>query len=253
MLMRVRLVAWNIRSGGGVRASGIARQLERWRPDLVLLSEFRDTPPSRALSQRLRDLGLVHQRSTTSAHEPRRNALLLASRWPLRRITRGDRPKPSERWILARVDAPVRFDLAGMHVPNAATGEKYLFHDSVLSIAQASLGRPTVLLGDTNSGLPGLDEETPVFTALEESWMRGLENSGWRDAFRHLHGNRRSFTWYSPNGRNGFRLDQAFLNPRALDWLCSVRHVWGRCGPRGARRDALSDHAALVVDLEPRP
>ncbi len=235
-----------------MRGPEIARRLARWKADVVLLSEFRHTPPSRALAERLGEAGLSHQRRTSSSDHPRANGLLLASRWPLRLISRSDPPKQRRRWILAAVEAPTHFDIAGMHVPNAATGDKYRFHDAVLRVAGRSMRKPTVLLGDTNSGLPGLDEETPVFTALEESWMRALENGGWRDSFRHLHGNRRSFTWYSPHrrdgrGSNGFRLDQAFLNPLALPWLRSARHVWARVGPR---RDALSDHAALVVDLE---
>src|SRR3989442_12555136 len=50
---RVRVVVWNIRAGGGVRAAGIARQLARWQPDVVALSEFRATPPSARLAARL--------------------------------------------------------------------------------------------------------------------------------------------------------------------------------------------------------
>ena len=46
----MRIVAWNIRGGGGERAARIARQLGRWAPDVVVLSEFRGTPPSRALA-----------------------------------------------------------------------------------------------------------------------------------------------------------------------------------------------------------
>ena len=45
----MRVVAWNIRAGGGVRADAIARQLARWQADIVALSEFRATPPSARL------------------------------------------------------------------------------------------------------------------------------------------------------------------------------------------------------------
>ena len=73
----------------------------------------------------------------------------------------------------------------------------------------------------------------------------------WRDAFRLLHGGRREFTWYSPNGNNGFRLDQAFVDPRWVPHVASVAHRWGGAG--GGRRDALSDHAALLLELDPDP
>jgi exonuclease III len=119
----------------------------------------------------------------------------------------------------------------------------------VLDVARRWSRGAGLLLGDTNSGLPEVDEEVPVFGPREEAWLRALESSGWRDGFRHLHADRRSYTWYSPNGGNGFRLDQAFLSRALLARLRGVRHVWGR--PRGssAVRESLSDHAAVIVDL----
>src|SRR5207245_5144481 len=85
-LRRVRVVAWNIRAGGGVRADAIARQLARWQADVVALSEFRATPPSARLAARLAACGLAHQLATCDPRTMTRNALLVASRWPLRRV-----------------------------------------------------------------------------------------------------------------------------------------------------------------------
>src|SRR5438105_1288520 len=75
-----------------------------------------------------------------------------------------------------------------------------------------------------------------------------LEQSGWLDAFRLLRGTARAYTWYSPNGGNGFRLDQAFVNDQLRHRLRDVRYDWGRPVGRPSRR--LSDHAALLVDLQ---
>ena len=43
-----RVVAWNIRAGGGKRIEHIAAQIAAWRADVVALSEFRATPASLA-------------------------------------------------------------------------------------------------------------------------------------------------------------------------------------------------------------
>jgi exonuclease III len=56
----MRIISWNIRAGGGRRVAGIAAQLQRWRPDVVALQEFRGTAPSRELARRLADLGLPY-------------------------------------------------------------------------------------------------------------------------------------------------------------------------------------------------
>ena len=134
-----------------------------------------------------------------------------------------------------------------MHVPNRVSGRKYPYLDAVLRIARRDWAGPTLFLGDTNSGRIGLDEEVPAFNRVEDGWMRGLDEAGWTDAFRHLRGRRRAYTWYSPNGGNGFRIDQAFLNPALRPRLRRFRYDWGR--PAAPSRSPASDHAAMVLDL----
>ena len=244
----MRVVAWNIRAGGGLRADAIARQLARWQPDIVALSEFRATPPSARLAARLAAGGLTHQLTTCDARTMQRNALLVASRWPVRRIELRGAPRDRCRWLLAVVDASPPLVIGTMHVPNRVTRRKYPFLAAVLGCARRWELGPALLIGDTNSGRRGLDEEVPVFSVREESWIDALAACGWADAFRHLRVEARAYTWYSPNGRNGFRIDQAFVNAPLLARLKDAAYVWGGAASRG-RRDRLSDHAALVVDL----
>jgi len=243
----VRIVAWNIRAGGGRRVDGIARQLARWAPDVVALSEYRGTPPSMCLAAALAERGLVHQLTTADERVAGRNALLVAARWPLRRVRLGAAPRDPARWLVTLVEAPVPLVLGAMHVPNRVTRRKYPFLDAVLACATRWRRGPALFVGDTNSGRRTIDEETPAFNAREEGWIDALAACGWHDAFRHLRADARVYTWYSPNGRNGFRIDQAFVNAALLAHLKDAAYVWGRAA-RG-RRDGLSDHAALLVDL----
>ena len=247
----VRIIGWNIRAGGGRRVDALAAQLARWTPDVVALCEFRGTPPSAVLARALAEQGLAHQLHTAERGASA-NRILVASRWPLRHIRQRHGPRGTGRWLLTRVAAPRAFTLGAMHVPNRATGRKWSFLDAVLRVAERWQEGPALLLGDTNSGQPGLDEEVPAFNAREGGWINALERMRWRDAFRHLRGEERAYTWYSPNAGNGFRLDQAFLNPGLLTRLASVRYEWGRRRPGKARTTVLSDHAALLVDLEDR-
>ncbi len=134
-----------------------------------------------------------------------------------------------------------------MHIPNQATGRKPQFHQSVVDIANRWQQQRGILLGDTNSGQIGLDEQSPVFNQATHAWFESLSQQGWSDGFRHLHGNSQEYTWYSPNKGNGFRLDQVFVSRALKPSLTNVRHVWG--GEGEGRREELSDHAALIVDL----
>ena len=243
----MRLVAWNIRAGGGVRAEAIARQIVRWRPDVVNLSEFRATPPSQQIAALLAQAGFHHQRTTADPKNPAVNSLLIASRWPLRRMALPGAPDDGRRWLSVRVAAPQPMAVLGIHVPNRVTGRKPRFLNAVADVLKGWRGPPAILMGDTNSGRIGLDEESPAFNRMEDDWLVNLDAMGWPDAFRREHGLKRAYTWYSPNGRNGFRLDQMFLHHQIQPRAERFRYVWA--APRGARRDALSDHAAMLLDL----
>jgi exodeoxyribonuclease III len=239
----MRVVFWNIRAGGGVRAAPIARQLGSWRADVVALCEFRGTPPSGELARAVAGLGLRYQCATTDPTRPSVNAILLASRWPLRRVRLLAAPVEPCRWLLARILAPIPLAIGVMHVPNRISGRKYPYLSRVLEIARREWPGPALFLGDTNSGRIGLDEQVPAFNLVEDGWMRDLHEAGWTDAFRHLRGRARSYTWYSPNGGNGFRIDQAFLNRVLQPRLRRFRYDWGH------PVKPPSDHAAMVLDL----
>src|SRR5262249_10742301 len=160
----VRVISWNIRAGGGRRVPAIADQIARWAADVVALSEFRGTPPSSDLARALASRGLAHQLSTASPGLPGANALLIASRWPLARGRLRSAPRvEAGRWLVARVASPCAITLGAMHVPNRVTGRKLPFLDAVLGVAHGWRGGPALLIGDTNSGLIDLDEESPAF------------------------------------------------------------------------------------------
>src|SRR5436309_12458963 len=121
----MRIVAWNIRAGGGQRVGRISRYLERWAPDAVVLSEFRATPPSLELARSLASHGLSHQCTSASRRNPRANALLVAARWPVSPLRLRAQPREPGRWLLVSVNAPRPLLLGAMHVPNRVTGRKY--------------------------------------------------------------------------------------------------------------------------------
>ena len=250
-LASMRIVIWNIRAGGGRREAEIADQVARWRADLVAFSEFRATPPSLSLQARLRQQGLHHQRTTASAEEPARNALLLASRWRLRRLRLIGEPEEPGRWLVARVQSPPPITIAALHAPNYVTGRKTAFFDAVLSIAARWNPGPAIIAGDTNSTIRALDEQNPNPSFPEEHFLAEFAALGWSDVFRTLHGCRRVYSWYSPNAGNGFRLDQTLANAAMLPRILGVSYRWGRRRGAKERRDALSDHQAMVVDIDP--
>lgn len=249
----MRILSWNIRAGGGRRVDGIERQIQKWAPDVVALSEYRGTPPSQRLAKNLRETSFRFQLETTSPRSPAVNSLLVASRWPICRLVPRATPKDFNRWLLVEVLAPTPFTLGVMHVPNRVSGRKRTFMDAVLELARTWNCGPALFVGDTNSGRIGLDEESSTFNKNEDCWMADMEQASWYDAFRYIHGSDRVYTWYSPNRGNGFRLDQGFVHQSMTHLLVEARYHWGGDITIGNRRDILSDHAALVLDFKKMP
>lgn len=113
-------------------------------------------------------------------------------------------------------------------------------------------GLDLVLIGDWNISrtrqdtTPRLRTEEPHATArrrFNEEFVTGL---GLIDAFRHLHPDARSYTWFNPRGRHRLdaaRVDFALLGPRLLPRLAGA----------GIEADPVerpgSDHAPLWIEL----
>ena len=243
----MRLVSWNILHGGGKRAPQIIDQLERWNPDIVGLTEFCGTQPSQEIASALTELGLVHQESTVSPDSPKRNSLLLASRWPLEAHEPQDIPDPRS-WLHVSVESANPLSLVLFCVPNRdKNGTSYQFHDAVVDLLRPLAGTRTLAFGDTNTGVPGIDEEARFFNEREGKWFKTLADTGWTDLWRDRNPDAREFTWYNHASGAGFRLDQLFSTGMTDQIVRDVRYDWGT--PPVGKLRGPSDHAAIVIDL----
>jgi endonuclease/exonuclease/phosphatase family metal-dependent hydrolase len=80
----------------------------------------------------------------------------------------------------------------------------------------------------------------------ESALVRGLEEHGFRDAFRELNGfDSKEPSWEWPRWGGGYRLDHLIASTEVTVSTCSYRHDW-------RRDDRLSDHSALVAQLDVR-
>lgn len=193
-------------------------------------------------------MGLGHQLSAASMPNSPVNAVFLAARRPLRRIGLRAAPRGTTRWLLGRLENGPWVGV--LHAPNYVSGIKRPFLNAVVALTRGWRGGPAIIGGDTNTGIPPLDGNPLAFTDWESAWIGRLGDNGWRDAYRMQCPNQTEHTWFSPNGGNGYRLDQAFVNAKLAGALQSAVYQWGRSSQDPERREAVSDHAALIVDLD---
>jgi exodeoxyribonuclease III len=166
-----------------------------------------------------------------------------------------DAPWP-ERVLCVRVGD---LEVVNVHSPIAPAPDlaKVRTHEAVAAYLARGRAAPRILCGDLNTPRRELPDGDVLTFAHDsrgrlrpergERWDRAeralVRDLGWVDAFRVLHGyGDRSASWTFAKDRGGWRLDHVLvdgLRPVAAAYA----HDWRRAG--------LSDHSALIADLEP--
>jgi exodeoxyribonuclease-3 len=196
--------------------------------------------------------GLTHC-AVTRPEKPRRLGVLTAAREPLRELPAPEGLPWPERVLCTALG---ELEIVNVHSPiSPAPGlAKVLTHEALAAYLERA--GPAILCGDLNTPRRELpdgeiltfahdskgrlrEERGERWNAAERALVKDL---GWIDAFRALHGyGDRSASWTYAHDRGGWRLDHVLLHglrPRAAAYA----HDWRRAG--------LSDHSALVVELE---
>jgi exodeoxyribonuclease III len=257
---RVRLLTWNV-AGRVRRQPQQAQAIAAVGADVVALQEVtaRTLPLWRSA---LQEAGFT---ACATALEPPPAALgrrllgvLTATREPLMPLPVPPGVPWPERVLCARLGD---VEVINLHSPISPALDlaKVRTHEAIEAYLLGSPGTPRILCGDLNTPrreLPDGDvltfahdsagrlrpERGERWVRAERALVRGLRDHGWVDAFRALHGYaERHASWTFAGDRGGWRLDHALvhgLTPTASAYA----HEWRRMG--------LSDHSALIVDVE---
>lgn len=232
----MRLLAWNIRQGGGTRLAAIAAALALHDADVVVISEYRGGESGERLRGALAVLGYRH--ASTSAPPPGGNGVLIAARRPLI-----ERPAISaglsEPYRLVAVEIGAML-LCGVYMPNLL--KKVPYWQRLIDGLADHAGRDALAIGDFNTCRAYLDEAGAIDASAH--FMDKIEAIGFCDLWRRRNPELREFSWYSTRG-NGFRIDHAFLSPTLAARAGPV------CYSHEERRAGLSDHSPLILEINP--
>src|SRR5262252_7320946 len=144
----MRLLAWNIRQGGGSRLPRIVDALKRHDADILILSEDRGGESALRLCNVLDALGYRHM--TTLRPPPRRNGVLIAARGPFREcgpVASG----LSEPYRMISVEFAT-FRLSGIYMPNLRA--KVPYWEALIAALSAESTTGAVAIGDFNTCRP---------------------------------------------------------------------------------------------------
>jgi len=235
-MSNLRLLAWNIRQGGGTRLSRIGEALARHDADILVISEYRGGDSGDRLRAALMALGY---RYLSAVLPPAgKNGVLVAARQPFDDggPVAMDLPEP---WRMVRVYiGPLR--LYGIYMPNLVAKAPY-WQQLIGALATESLQSEALAIGDFNTCRAYVDEPGAIDVCAH--FIDEVEAVGFCDLWRRRYPEGREFSWYSTRG-NGFRIDHAFVSAATAARAGPVRYS------HDEREARLSDHSVLLLDLE---
>lgn len=233
----MKIVAWNVWWGGGVRSGSIAAELISRNPDVIVLSEYQPFA-SASLLVALAAEGWTEHALTTPPGRYGGVAVLAKTRIESLPVT--EPLKPFEhRYVsvsLPSHNMEVRAVYAPLHKDPFAE-----FWGGVLGDLREAKDRPVLVVGDFNSGLSAIDSpSTDVFCS---NFFSQIPGCGYRDLWRERHGpDAREYTWLGPV--NPYRLDHAFGTASLADRVteCAYDH--------SVRAPDRSDHSLLWLEVD---
>jgi exodeoxyribonuclease-3 len=239
----MRLLSWNVNSGGGPRCGQVVQLLQRYDADVIALQETISTRAA-DLCHVFAEAGYTHRFSAPRG--PRDRGQCLLSRVPAQRVARRGPPQASihpRGWL--EVEFPAHgFRVVAVYGPAQGPSIPAFWNATAKWLSRRAT-LPFIMLGDFNAGASGIDAVNYRFKAGRA--FAELASIGLVDLWRREHGNTQEYTWFShptagTTGR-GFRIDHAFASPVVAQQVTSCRYN------HEARERGWSDHSLLVVDL----
>ena len=256
----MRVTTWNVNGFRAATRKGLFAQIDRLRPDVLLLQEVRAKPEQLSSEHAAPDGWHVHWHP---AQRPGYSGVAVWSRHPLKVEWTGLRDDGTDdegRLLVTRI-GPIR--VASVYLPSGSSGEhrqaekdRWLGEFLPWSERFTRSRVPTILGGDFNIAHTERDifhwksnQTTSGFLPHERAWMGDFLNQGWRDFVREQAGDVEGpYSWWSNRGR-ARELDRGWR----IDYVVGNGAAGKIAGKAWVDRDAglaISDHAPVSVELD---
>lgn len=230
----MKILTWNIQSGGGRRLPLIAQKLFNFETDIFIASEFRANRHSAAFIDSMRDKYPYHVKA--DSHNPNVNSIAIFSRHAFTRLPCQAEEKNRHRFICIRVNKLI---IIGAYFAQGM--QKKSQFDYLIKDAKKNGTKNKIIIGDLNTGDSDLDSQHSSFYCEDEFSV--LANGLYSDAYRYKNGKKKEYSWWSNYG-NGYRIDHCLCDRSLVKTIikCNYIQKW--------KEDGSSDHVPLLVEFK---
>lgn len=228
----MRILTWNIQTGGGNRVHLITERILRLAPDIFIATEFRANKSSVALNNALRSFYPYHGHPENAGTNI--NSVAVYSKEKFTRLPSRCSNDDRHRFISISLNG---MNIIGAYFAQRAAKQSQF--DYLIKDAQRNGTTNKIIIGDLNTGDSEMDSENESFYCEYE--FRKLAKY-YSDAYRHKNGQKKVYSWWSNKG-HGYRIDHCLCETSLLKRLteCYYLNKW--------KEDGASDHAPLVVEF----
>jgi len=235
LLKNMKIITWNIRHGGGPRINKIIDRIQYHNADIVIITEYRNNSNGLELKNQLAENG--YKFKVAPEIDIKKNTLMIASKTDFEvQLFENQLHDEYHRVINIEND---QLNLYGLYFPQKMQKKKIF--EFMLEEMDSNKEKPTIFIGDFNTGKPFIDEVKNTFSC--SNYMDIIEKKNYADAWRFINKDKLEYSWYSYAG-NGFRIDHAFINKAFLNMVsdCFYSH--------DEREDKISDHSVMVLEID---
>lgn len=247
---QLKVLNWNIAHPSLSRAHKIANWLETRQENIIILTETGDFPGSQFLSDRLESWGF----KTLFPTKEKDFGVLLAFRgfkdleFPV-----GLSFLPHRAPAIICQTPTGRVGIIGVYVPSSVSrgeinGKKEKFQKEFTKIlADQKQTLPNLIVcGDLNVLEPSHQPHYSFLRDWEYEFYNSFEKNGFIDVFRLFYPEVCEYSWYGRGGF-GYRYDHCFVSNELKKYakLCQYLHK--------PRENRLSDHSAMILELDFKP
>lgn len=204
----MKIITWNIRHGGGARINRIIDRIQSHNADILVITEYRNNTKGKELKNNLAENDYKFQAAPEI--DIKKNTLMIASKTDFEvQLFENQLQEEYHRVVKIGND---HLSLYGVYFPQKMQKKKIF--EFMVEEMDIVIGKPTIFIGDYNTGKPFTDEAKNTFSC--SNYMDIIEQKDHVDVWRFINKDKLEYSWYS-NAGNGFRIDHAFINKSFLN------------------------------------